>query len=158
MKSINYILTLIVSLLLFNSCKYDIDYIGELPNDKLVVASFIQADSVISISISKSAKPGIYNNSWFGENDPNTQQLTSQVNDAKVDLYINGSLKQTLNGGTNQNKYTFSVIPRTNDSVEVRISYKDYAEAIGTANLNLLKPVSGLDSILVQKQLILLII
>ena len=68
-----------------------------------------------------------------------------------MDLYINGSLKQTLNGGTNQNKYTFSVIPRTNDSVEVRISYKDYAEAIGTANLNLLKPVSGLDSILVQK-------
>ncbi len=152
MKSIKYILTLIVFSLVLNSCEYDIDYKGELPGDKLVVASFIQADSIISISITKSAKPGTYNyDMWSGEYDPNTQQLSSNVNDAKAELFINGNLQETLNGGTEQNKYTFTVIPRNNDSVEVRISYKDFKPAVGSANLNLLKPVSGLDSILVQK-------
>lgn len=128
-------------------CEYEIDYRGELPKDKLVVASFIEADSVISFSLYKSAKPGTYNSGSIGfEKASNIQKDLSSayVTDAKAELYIDGVLKQTLLQASNNTKYTFTTIPRDNQKVEIKLKYKDYAQAIGKANLNL--PMPDIDS------------
>ncbi len=155
MKPIKYILISIISLFLFNSCEYEIDYKGDLPEDKLVIASFIQADSVISFSLSKSAKPGTYINSlWYDGPNPLYSDTSSFVYNAKAELFIDGTLRETLNAATTRNQYKFYSIPRANENVEIKLSYKDYKQAIGNATLNLLKPVIGSDSIIFQKAVI----
>lgn len=154
MKSIKYILIPIIALFLFNSCEYEIDYKGDLPKDKLVVSSFIEADSVISFSLFTSAKPGTFmQNDFDSPFKSNKSQSYSSVSNAKAELYINGNLKQTLNGGTDLNEYKFSVIPQANEKVEIRISYKDYEEAVGFAELNLQKPAVDSANILVQQSI-----
>lgn len=147
MKTIKYILLGLIVMFALYGCEYEIDYKGELPKDKLVVASFIEADSVISFSLYKSAKPGTYNSGSIGfEKASNSQKDISSayVTDAKAELYIDGILKQTLLQASNNNKYTFTTIPRDNQKVEIKLKYKDYAQAIGKANLNL--PMPDIDS------------
>lgn len=147
MKTIKYILLGLMVMFALYGCEYEIDYKGELPKDKLVVASFIEADSVISFSLYKSAKPGTYNSGSIGfEKASNSQKDISSayVTDAKAELYIDGILKQTLLQASNNNKYTFTTIPRDNQKVEIKLKYKDYAQAIGKANLNL--PMPDIDS------------
>ncbi|MFA6824507.1 MAG: DUF4249 family protein [Bacteroidales bacterium] len=147
MKTIKYILLGLIVMFALYGCEYEIDYKGELPKDKLVVASFIEADSVISFSLYKSAKPGTYNSGSIGfEKASNSQKDISSayVTDAKAELYIDGILKQTLLQASNNNKYTFTAIPRDNQKVEIKLNYKDYAQAIGKANLNL--PMPDIDS------------
>ncbi len=147
MRTIKYILVVLIVMFSLYGCEYEIDYKGELPKDKLVVASFIEADSVISFSLYKSAKPGTYNSGSIGfEKASNSQKDISSayVTDAKAELYIDGILKQTLLQASNNNKYTFTTIPRDNQKVEIKLNYKDYAQAIGKANLNL--PMPDIDS------------
>ena len=156
MKSIKYILLSLLVLFLFNSCEYEIDYKGDLPKNKLVIGAFIQADSIISISLFKSAKPGTYyNESMFMEDQITDNEIdtSSYVSDARAELYINGTLRETLTSGINQNKYNFSIIPRTNDNVDIKMSYKDYDQAIGSAKLNLIKPSIDSANILVQESI-----
>lgn len=147
MKTIKYILLGLMVMFALYGCEYEIDYKGELPKDKLVVASFIEADSVISFSLFKSAKPGTYNDGSIGfEKASNIQKDLSSayVTDAKAELYIDGVLKQTLLQASDNIKYTFTTIPRDNQKVEIKLNYKDYAQAIGKANLNL--PMPDIDS------------
>lgn len=166
MKFKKYILISVLALFLFNSCEYEIDYKGDLPKDKLVIGSFIEADSIISISLFRSAKPGTYfQEPLFGEDGPRgnrqgdqdqgfvEKDSTSYIRNARAELYINSSLRETLNSATYSNQYKFQTLPKANDNVEIKISYQDYAEAIGTANLNLLKPKIDSSAILVQESI-----
>lgn len=154
MRIVKYLFIVILAMFTLNSCEYEIDYNGDLPKDKLVVASFIEADSVISFSLFKSAKPGTYNYDNFGfKNIKNNQKdiTNAYVNDAKAELYINGVLQQTLYHATSNNTYTFSTIPKANQNVEIKLSYKDYVQAIGKADLNLQTPTIDSSYVILQR-------
>lgn len=140
MKLLKNILLIILSVLFLYSCKYEIDYSQELPEEKLMLSSFIEADSLISFNLFKSAVPGTYNN---GEEIKKNQKAIehSFVRDANVDLIINGSTIETLNGASFSNQYKFNAIPKSNDKVEIKINHKDFKQAIGRADLSLDKPI-----------------
>lgn len=122
------------------SCEFEIDYNDELPKDKLVVTSFIQADSTISFSLYKSAIPGTYSDDYYSGWKGKKSIIEAIVYDAKADLYINGVKKETLSQANNNSIYSFSTIPKENDKVEIRLNYKDYDQATGKADLALSKP------------------
>ncbi len=140
MKAIRYILLVLVVSLSLSSCEFEIDYKDELPKDKLVVTSFIQADSTISFSLYKSAIPGTYSDDYSSGWKGKENIIDAIVSDAKADLYINGLKKETLTQANNNSIYSFSTIPKENDKVEIRLNYKDYDQAIGKADLALSKP------------------
>jgi hypothetical protein len=141
MKAIRYILVVLVVSLSLISCEFEIDYKDELPKDKLVVTSFIQADSTISFSLYKSAIPGTYSDDYYSEwKGKKSSTIDAMVYDAKADLYINGVKKETLSQANNNSIYSFNTIPKENDKVEIRLNYKDYDQAIGKADLALIKP------------------
>lgn len=140
MKAIKYILLVLVVSLSLSSCEFEIDYKDELPKDKLVVTSFIQADSTISFSLYKSAIPGTYSDDYLSGWKGKENIIDAIVSDAKADLYINGLKKETLNQANNNSIYSFNTIPKENDKVEIRLNYKDYDQAIGKADLALIKP------------------
>ncbi|MFA6705377.1 MAG: hypothetical protein WCS10_04225 [Bacteroidales bacterium] len=155
MKKIIFIIIVFVSILGFYGCEYEIDYKGDLPKDKLVVASFIEKDSIISFSLFKSAKPGTYNNEDIFDSEESADSyadfISSYVTNAKAELYIDGVLAQTLLQATSNNTYTFNTIPRQNQEIEIKLSYKDFNQAIGRANLNLIQPIIDSSSITIQE-------
>ena len=140
MKAIKYILLVLVVSLSLSSCEFEIDYKDELPKDKLVVTTFIQADSTISFSLYKSAIPGTYSDDYSSGLKGKASIIDAIVSDAKADLYINGLKKETLTQANNNSIYSFNTIPKENDKVEIRLNYKDYDQAIGKADLALSKP------------------
>ena len=140
MKAIRYILVVLVVSLSLISCEFEIDYKDELPKDKLVVTSFIQADSTISFSLYKSVIPGTYSDNYSSGWKVKNTIIDAIVSDAKADLYINGLKKETLSQANNNLIYSFNTIPKENDKVEIRLNYKDYDQAIGKADLALIKP------------------
>lgn len=152
MKTIKFIiLVLAVSLGLY-SCEFEIDYTDKLPKDKLVVTSFIEADSTISFSLYKSAVPGTYSNDGNLGLITKAQDINDAiVRDAKADLYINGVLKETLTQSNSNDKYSFITIPRENENIEIRLNYKNYDQAIGTASLVLIKPIIDSSNVYIQE-------
>lgn len=145
MKTIKFIF-LIISTLSLASCEYDIEFNDKLPKDKLVVTSFIEADSVIYVKVSKSARPGTYNN-YYDMFKSSSNIETSYVKNALVSLYINGELKETKNSALINNKYSFNYIPNINDKVEINVDYNGFDQVSGNAILNLYKPIIDSTSI-----------
>ncbi|MDD2529954.1 MAG: hypothetical protein PHN41_01865 [Bacteroidales bacterium] len=139
MKAIKYLVLLISISTLLASCEYDIDYKGELPDDKLVLTSFVEADSVISFIVHSSAKPGSYE-SYDGFKNKYIDFTSKIIYDANIDLYVNGALRETLTKTDDNWRYTFATIPQHNDKLEFKIKHKNFDEATGRANLSLVKP------------------
>ena len=101
-----------------------------MPKDKLVVASFIEKDSIISFSLFKSAKPGTYNNEDIFDSEESADSyadfISSYVTNAKAELYIDGVLTQTLLQATSNNTYTFNTIPRQNQEIEIKTKLQGF--------------------------------
>lgn len=151
MKSIKLIIIVLTLTLGLYSCEFEIDYKDNLPKDKLVVTSFIEADSTISFSLYKSAVPGTYSSDEsFGLKTKTKDLNDAIVRDAKADLYINGILKESLSQSNSNDKYIFTTIPKENENVEIRLNYKNN-EAIGKANLVLIKPIIDSSNVYIQE-------
>lgn len=151
MKSIKLIIIVLTLTLGLYSCEFEIDYKDNLPKDKLVVTSFIEADSTISFSLYKSAVPGTYSSDESFGLKAKTKDLNDAiVRDAKADLYINGILKESLFQSNSNDKYIFTTIPKENENVEIRLNYKNN-ESIGKANLVLIKPIIDSSNVYIQE-------
>lgn len=151
MKSIKLIIIVLTLTLGLYSCEFEIDYKDNLPKDKLVVTSFIEADSIISFSLYKSAVPGTYSSDEnFGLKAKTKGLNDALIRDAKADLYINGILKESLSQSNSNDKYIFTTIPKENENVEIRLNYKNN-EAIGKANLVLIKPIIDSSNVYIQE-------
>lgn len=152
MKPIKLIIIVLAVSLGLYSCEFEIDYKDNLPKDKFVVTSFIEADSTISFSLYKSAVPGTYSvDENLGLKTKTKGINDAIIRDAKADLYINGVFKETLSQSNSNDKYVFTTIPRQNENVEIRLNYKNYDQAIGIANLVLLKPIIDSSNVYVQE-------
>ena len=152
MKAKKYLILLISISTLLTSCEYDIDYKGELPEDKLVLTTFVEADSVLSFIVHSSAKPGSYESyDGFKNGNKYIDFENKIINDANIDLYVNGALRETLTKTDNNSRYTFATIPKHNDKIELKIKHKNFDEATGRANLSLTKPQLDSLGVFVQK-------
>lgn len=136
MRKLIYIFVLLFTSLNIISCEFDIDYNKELPKDKLVVSCFLEADSTINISISKTSRPGTYN-----YDNPISESF---VKGAKVDLFIDNIFKESLNSAISDNNYRFNYIPKTNEKIDIKIDYKNFDQVRGSGDLGILPP--NLDS------------
>lgn len=146
------IIGLIVATIFFNSCEFDIDYNANLPQDKFVVSSFIEADSTISFYVFHSAKPGVFE----GDNEENNFKSNinnALIKDASCTLIVNGEEKQTLNSvNPLDNKYTFSYIPKKDDKILIKINKDGYLQASGESLLSLNEPNVDSVSCYLEKQ------
>lgn len=140
MKTLNTKIVLcLFALTTLASCQYDIDYSDSLPKDKLVLASFIEADSTISFKLYKSAPIGYYE-----DNDKSFSTLSksfsqSMIKDATATLWVNGSKKETIQGN-GSNKYSFAYRPQKNDNISIKVAHKDFDELSGSATISLTAP------------------
>ena len=143
MKIIKY--CILVSLVLFSSCEYEIDYTEDLPEDKLVIAGFLEEDKPVDIQIFHSARPGIYQGFLYNDmkKETSVKQLDftdSKVSDAIVTLYNeNLKYKETaLNYDVNH--YTFNSIPKAEDKILLSFSLGNYPVTECKVEFNLTKP------------------
>src|SRR5574344_415205 len=140
-----HIFILLSAICLFFSCTYDIDYSDSLPKDKMVVTSFIEADSTISFHIYKSAPIGYYedDNSSFWTNDKSSKSTSSSLytlTKATATLYANGQEKESLGEANNGTAYSFTYRPKKNEDIKLKINYSSFPSLEGVANLNLSSP------------------
>jgi len=143
MKKAIYLIIIFLISISITSCEFEIDFNDKLPKDKLVVTSFIEADSTIVLKISKSARPGTYNYDYDITN--------SYVLNARAELFINDVLIETTNTPYDNNLYKFNYIPTQNDRIEIRISYMDFDTVIGYANPNITPPIVNSQNIFIRK-------
>ena len=129
MKKIAYILVLILGL---SACETEIDYNLDLPADKLVVSSFLEADSLINIAVNKSSKPGYLN---YGNKE------MGYVKDAKLSLYVNNNLQEISTKPYIDNIYSFNYIPSQGDWIEIRVERSGFDMLTGWADLSLTEPL-----------------
>ena len=96
-----------LALILLASCEKDIEFKGEMSKPLLVVNGFITPDSVIKVQVSKSR--------FFLSK---AERTFPKVTDAKVSLYINNSLLETI-PHTAEGMYVSSIKPLPGDVVKI---------------------------------------
>ena len=101
------IITIIIIALAFVSCEKEIEFKGEMSKPLLVVNGFITPDSVIKVQVSKSR--------FFLSKAEST---FPRVTDAKVSLYINNSLLETIQH-TENGMYVSTIKPLPGDVVKI---------------------------------------
>ncbi len=128
---------------LFFACEYEINYSGQLENDKLVIATMLQEDSTISFPLMHSAQPGVFEGTTYEEyKKKSTKQYNKNpfVFDALINLYVNGDFKETAKKTSNSYNYRFDYIPKHNDMLSFEIQHKDYPTAYSQVNMNIITP------------------
>lgn len=135
------IITIIIIALAFVSCEKEIEFNGEMSKPLLVVNGFITPDSVIKVQVSKSR--------FFLSKAEST---FPRVTDAKVSLYINNSLLETIQH-TENGMYVSTIKPLPGDVVKIvveksgettvqtqtTVPQKVYIEKIDTLNTKIYK-------------------
>jgi hypothetical protein len=114
MKITHYIS--IIAILFFSlSCEKDIEFNGDITDNKIVMNSYITPDSVISVHLSKSK---------FFLNSGNNFVL---VKNAKIDLYVNNVLKEQLSHDQD-GWYKGTYKPKENDVIELIAKVPTYED------------------------------
>ncbi|MDO5760343.1 MAG: DUF4249 family protein [Bacteroidota bacterium] len=126
MKTKIYIILLsLLVLLSFSSCEYEIDYKGNLPEDKFVFFTFIEENDSIRMTIMHSAKPGVYVDFTDDDIDENFDRYSVFAQNTEVTLWVNGTLKEKKT----QEKYpeiVFDYLPQHNDEITLRVENNKY--------------------------------
>lgn len=139
MKNIVKIIILAITVSVFASCEYEIDYNDALNNDKMVVATFLEEDSTISFSVLHSAKPGTFDNNKSLITNTEKFATESLVRNCVVGLFANNQNMENLNG-TNGQEYVFSYKPKHNDNIKITISNDKYPNIVSQNKINLTQP------------------
>lgn len=90
MNSLKYTQVLALLLLILSACEKEIKYKGENINNILVINANLNADSTISCSLSKSRT--IFEQDIYNTDSEYTGGITSELNNAIVELYCDGKL------------------------------------------------------------------
>ncbi len=128
MKTNRIIIILNLIIVVFcSSCEYEIDYKGDLPKDKFVLSTFVEENDSIRMSITHSAKPGIYIDFYEDlEADIRDFDLSTYfVQNAKVSLWVNNSLKEEKIQ-ENYPGIVFDYLPQHNDEITLKIEHENY--------------------------------
>lgn len=133
-----YLKYIVLSLcLVFISCEYEIDYSGKLGADKMVTAIVIEADSTICFSVQHSAVPGVYDG-VTNEGLKKASISNSYVDDAEINLYVNGNLQETINHSNyDSHSYRLEYIPKKDDKIKITIDHEKYEQIVGYADLSI---------------------
>ncbi|MBQ7985191.1 MAG: DUF4249 family protein [Bacteroidales bacterium] len=130
MKYLKYLI--LMSVAVFTSCEYEIDYKCDLPEDRFVVGVFAEEDSVLSFCVCHSAKPGIYDGTRYDEFKKTSIGYKSSFYDAVVKnasvsiLCHNNGNEDTAIYNSNQFRYTFAYVPSHGDNITLKIENGEY--------------------------------
>ncbi|MCQ2326538.1 MAG: DUF4249 domain-containing protein [Bacteroidales bacterium] len=113
------------------SCEYEIDYNGQLADDKFVVAAFLEEDSTVNFTISHSAKPGMYLE----------YEQSPRIENADVNMYVNDQWKEKLSYNSLFRMYSSTYRPQHNDKISFTIENERYGKAEGSTRMNLTNPM-----------------
>lgn len=134
-KYLKYIVLSLCSV--FISCEYEIDYSGKLGADKMVTTIQIEADSTICFCVQHSAVPGVYDGVTT-EGLKKASVYNSYIDDAVVNLYVNGNLQETIDHSNyGSHSYRLEYIPKKDDKIKITIDHQKYEQIVGYADLSI---------------------
>ena len=108
MKSLKIYIAFLLTAILFSSCQKVIEFNGEITEPMVTVNSLVTPDSVVSAQVSLSR--------FFLSNDT----LFSMIDNAQADLFVNGTLKESLTYKSN-GVYVGTYKPVAGDSLSLLI-------------------------------------
>ncbi len=112
------ILIILISASFFSCIRTEIDFSDQLPENKIVLNCFVEADSFITATVSKSCNLSqVYKN--------------NQLRDAQIELYINGQLKEIMQPTPDTLAYpshTSHTKAQTDDIVKLILKKNGYAD------------------------------
>ncbi|MBO6118093.1 MAG: DUF4249 family protein [Bacteroidales bacterium] len=124
----------VLVIMLFSSCIYEIDYDGDLPEDRFVVTALLEEGSPMSFTVFHSAVPGLYydyEDDWDdddGDSGPhwyNLNEYNSFADSSYISVFVNGELKEAAMQ-TDKAPVKFDYIPKHGDDMLVRIENTKY--------------------------------
>lgn len=136
MKSI-YLQTIIFSLfaLIVTSCETEIEFRGDDTASLLVVNSILSPDSAVKVHVSESK--------FFLKDDSSFEN----VNDAIVNLWVNGSLYEQLLS-TGQGFYTGNYIPKAGDIIKITAKNNKFPEVNAESEIVQATPIVSVDTMI----------
>ncbi len=134
MKSI-YLQTIIFSLfaLIVTSCETEIEFRGDDTASLLVVNSILSPDSAVKVHVSESK--------FFLKDDSSFEN----VNDAIVNLWVNGSLYEQLSS-TGQGFYAGNYIPKAGDIIKITAKNNKFPEVNAESEIVQATPIVSVDT------------
>ena len=132
MNSFKTYIPFLLAAVIFDSCQKVIEFNGEITEPIVTVNCLLSPDSAVSAQVSLS--------NFFLSNDT----VYKMIPDAQTNLFVNGTLKETLSYNTSKGLYVGSYKPVSGDSLSLQIKIPGKPDVTCSTSL---KPTVYIESI-----------